>query len=72
MATKRWSDLGPAQRKAIAVLASVELALTATAAADLARRPAGKVKGGRRLWWPLIFVQPVGPLFYLFWARRGD
>jgi hypothetical protein len=70
MAAKQWKDLAPGQRKAIMVLASAELSLTATAAVDLARRGPGEVRGGRRLWWPLLFVQPFGPLLYLFWARR--
>lgn len=67
---KRWRDLGPAQRGLLATLACVEVALTATAAVDLVRRPAERIRGGNRVWWPLIFVQPVGPLLYLFWARR--
>ncbi len=72
MSTKRWKDMGPVQRRLIAGLASVELALTATAAVDLARRSPDRVRGGRRLWWLLIFVQPLGPLTYLLWARRTD
>jgi len=70
MANKRWKDLGPGQRKLIVALASVELSLSAVAAADLVRRSPEQVRGGRRLWWSLIFVQPFGPLLYLFWARR--
>lgn len=70
MGTRRWSDLGPTQRKAIVALASLELSLTAIAALDLTRRPPEQIRGGRRLWWPLVFVQPLGPLLYLFWARR--
>jgi len=70
MATKRWSDYTTAQRIALLTLMSTELVLTATAAVDLVRRPAQGLRGGRRLWWLLIFVQPVGPLLYLFWGRR--
>lgn len=66
----RWRDLSDTQRTVLLTLASTELALTATAAVDLVRRPSDRIRGGKRVWWPLIFVQPVGPLLYLFWARR--
>jgi hypothetical protein len=67
---RRWRDLSSGQRTALLTLVSAELAFTATAAVDLVRRPEQRIRGGKRLWWPLIFVQPVGPLLYLFWARR--
>lgn len=62
---RRWNELTPTQQNALLVLGSVEVALTATAFADLARRPQSQVRG-RELWWALgIFVQPVGPIAYL-------
>lgn len=67
---RRWSDLRPGQRGALVGVAAVEVALTATAAADLVRRPSGQIRGGKARWWPLIFVQPVGPIIYLLWGRR--
>ncbi|MFI7538972.1 PLDc N-terminal domain-containing protein [Streptosporangium sp. NPDC049376] len=67
---KRWSDLSQRQQTAILVLASIELSLTATAAADLWFRPAGKVRGAKALWWPALLVQPLGPVAYLLLGRR--
>jgi hypothetical protein len=66
---KRWSDLGPAQRAMIVVLGAAELVSTTVAARDLARRPAAQVRGPRLLWWPLLVVQPFGPLLYLKLGR---
>lgn len=54
---------------AIVALASVELALTATALVDLARRPAAQVRGPKALWALGCFVQPVGPVAYLAVGR---
>jgi hypothetical protein len=51
-------------------LASIELVLTSTAAIDLLRRPAAQIRGPKPLWWLGIFVQPVGPIAYLAWARH--
>jgi hypothetical protein len=68
--SKRWSDLTGMQRTVILVLGSIELALTSTAAVDLARRPAEQVRGGNRaLWWPVLFLQPFGPPLYLLGGR---
>ena len=67
---KRWADLTPTQRALILALASVELAFTATALVDLARRPARQICGPKPLWLLGCFVQPVGPLAYLVLGRR--
>jgi hypothetical protein len=67
---KRWSDLTRTQQGLIIVLAPVELALTAVALRDLARRPADRVRGPKPLWALGCFVQPVGPLAYLVLGRQ--
>lgn len=73
MATrKRWGELSRAQRAAIVAGATVELALTTVALADLVRRPGAQVRGPKALWALGCFVQPVGPLAYLALGRRGD
>jgi hypothetical protein len=72
MASRRWSELNRGQRAAVLTLSSVELALTATAVVDLRRRPADRIRGPRWLWWPVLFVQPFGPVSYLIWGRRTE
>ena len=69
MAQKKWSELSSAQQTAILTLASIEMALTATAAVDLIRRPTAQVHGHKVVWALALFVQPVGPVAYL-WAHR--
>ncbi|MEI8080522.1 MAG: PLD nuclease N-terminal domain-containing protein [Actinomycetes bacterium] len=69
---KKWNELTSAQQTAILVVGSVELALTATAFVDLARRPQPQVRGSK-VWWSLgILVQPIGPIAYLVWGVRRD
>lgn len=58
------------QRAAIVAGAAVEVALTTVALVDLARRPAGQVRGSKALWALGCFVQPVGPVAYLALGRR--
>ncbi len=68
--TKRWADLTTAQRAAIVTAGAVEVALTAVALADLARRSKTLVRGPKVLWVLGCFVQPVGPIAYLAVGRR--
>lgn len=71
MARKRWSELTGPQRAAILTLACVEISLTATAAVDLAKRPADRVKGSKAAWAAALIVQPFGPIAYLAVGRRA-
>ncbi|GIH96304.1 hypothetical protein Psi01_69340 [Planobispora siamensis] len=65
--------MSPRQRGAVIALASIEFALTSAAAVDLWLRPQSGVRGHKALWWPVIFVQPVGPILYLLLGRHpGD
>lgn len=70
MARRQWAELPRWQRTGTLVLASVETILTVTAAADLIRRPQHEIHGPKTLWWLGIFIQPVGPVAYLSWARH--
>jgi len=67
---KRWSELSFEQRVAIVVGAAVELLLTTIALRDLAKRPAGEVRGPKALWFLGCFIQPIGPVLYLRAGRR--
>jgi hypothetical protein len=70
MTARSWSELPRWQQVATAVLAPIEVALTTVAMIDLARRPSRQIRGPKALWWPLVLVQPVGPVAYLVWARH--
>lgn len=71
MANKtQWSNLTAGQQTVIRVVASVELALTATALVQLSRLPHDEVRGRKSLWALGCMVQPVGPVAFLLWGRR--
>ena len=60
----------PTQQGLILASAAVELALTAAAVIDLARRPADQIRGPKPLWLLGCIIQPLGPLAYLALGRR--
>ena len=70
---KRWSDLSPAEHRAIIAGGVAEIALTAWALRDLSRRPAASVRGPKAAWVVSFVVQPFGPLAYVLFGRgRAD
>ncbi|MCK2219453.1 PLDc N-terminal domain-containing protein [Actinomadura sp. ATCC 31491] len=66
----RWNEMSRPRRRMLVLAAATELVLTSAAAADLWSRPRAAVRGRKALWWPAIFVQPLGPVVYLVWGRR--
>ena len=49
----------------------MKLVLLAAALADLRRRPAKRVRGSKKLWFGLSFVNFAGPLAYFAFGRKG-
>jgi hypothetical protein len=68
---KKWSDLSPAQQRAIILGGLAELILTTLALRDLARRPRRQVRGGKLVWLAALVVQPFGPILYFLIGRRA-
>jgi hypothetical protein len=48
----------------------VQLGLLATALVDIYRRPAGEIRGRKRLWVAAAFVNFVGPISYFLFGRK--
>jgi hypothetical protein len=69
--TKRqqWSEYSTVKQVAIAMVGTVQIALTVLALVDLARRPASRLRGTKSMWLPTLFVQPFGPVAYLIVGR---
>ncbi|MDY7529418.1 MULTISPECIES: PLD nuclease N-terminal domain-containing protein [unclassified Cryobacterium] len=67
---RAWSDLSPREQTGVLVAGSVQLALAATAWADLVKRPAALVNGPKLLWAAIIGLNFVGPIAYFVCGRR--
>lgn len=70
MRQKRWSDLTGRQKVTILVMGTLQLLLLTSALWDIRRRPADEVKGSKRMWALLSFVNFVGPIAYFVVGRR--
>ena len=67
---RRWKDLSPRARVAIVVLATIQLSLLLAALIDLRRRPAEEIRGGKKRWVAISFIDFVGPISYFTVGRR--
>ena len=71
MATnKRWSELSGRSRRLITVTGAIEVALLVATLVDIRRRPADQIKGSKRMWTALAFVNIIGPIAYFTFGRR--
>ena len=70
MAKQRFSDLPPARKALVVATGIVQVTLFVAAQVDITRRSASELRGSKRLWRLLMFVNVVGPLAYFLWGRR--
>ncbi|WP_147794276.1 PLDc N-terminal domain-containing protein [Cellulomonas sp. Y8] len=71
-AGKHWSELSTRRKIGTVVLTAAQLALTAAAYRDLAKRPPAQVNGPKAAWGLAILVNWVGPIAYFAKGRRTD
>ena len=67
---KRWDELIGIQKGAIVLTGAVQPGLLA-ALVDIYRRPAGEIRGEKRLWVTAAFIKYVAPIsYFLFGGKR--
>jgi hypothetical protein len=69
-ATTKWSELSRRKRRLITVTGVVEVALLAATLVDLKRRPADQIRGPKRMWTAIAFINIIGPIAYFTFGRR--
>ncbi len=71
MEKKHWADLSNAQKVTVVTLGMAQMALLAAALWDLAHRSADEVRGDKRMWAALVFINWIGPLAYFTIGRKS-
>jgi len=69
-AKKKWSDRSKRSRRLIVATGVVEVVLVVATLIDIKRRPADQMKGSKRMWTALAFVNIAGPIAYFAFGRR--
>jgi hypothetical protein len=67
---KQWSDLSPQKQLTISVVGLIQVSLLAAALIDIRRRPAEQIKGSKKLWTLVAFINFVGPIAYFMIGRK--
>ena len=70
MAKKGWGAFTPLQKAAMVFAVAAQLSLLGAALADIRRRPQEELRGSKRAWAALAFVNYVGPISYFLFGRR--
>jgi len=69
MREKQWKDLTDVQKRGIMFLGTIQLALLITALIDIRWRPADSIRGSKRLWTAVVFINGIGPIAYFLFGR---
>src|SRR5262245_48998776 len=72
MAKQRFQDLPPWRKAILIVMGTIQISLFAAAQYDIAHRSDSQVRGSKKLWRAVSFVNIFGPLAYFRWGRIGD
>lgn len=67
---KKWSDFTSGQQTAIQLGAFLQITLLVAALWDMWRRPVDEIRGDRRLWTVVSFLNFVGPIAYFLFGRK--
>ena len=68
---KQWKELSPWQKAGALTMISVQISLLVSALVDLRRRPAAEIRGSKRLWTGISFINFVGPISYFLFGRKS-
>ena len=67
---KSWRELSPLQKGILLIAGILEVLLLGAALVDLRRRPAEQIRGSKRIWTLVAFINYVGPVTYFIVGRK--
>ena len=67
---KSWGDLSKPQQRGVGLLGLIQFGLLVFALQDWFRRPDKQIRGRKKLWFPVLFVNFIGPIAYLAVGRE--
>ena len=70
MAKKSWSELSKRQKQGLIALSIVQIGLLIAALWDIKNRDDNEIKGSKKMWTALSFIDIIGPLSYFLIGRK--
>jgi len=67
---KNWGELSPAAKVTTVVLGTIQIALLVATLWDIKKQPAEQIRGDKRIWVGVAFINWIGPLAYFTVGRK--
>lgn len=67
---KNWRELSPLQKAVLLIAGSLQVLLLGAALLDLRRQPAEQIRGSKRVWTMVAFINYIGPVAYFLLGRK--
>lgn len=67
---KNWRELSTLQKAILLAAGILEILLLGAVLVDLRRRPAEQIRGSKRIWTLVAFINYVGPVVYFIFGRK--
>lgn len=68
---KKWSEMTLIQKVVVVLLGTLQVTLLAAALWDIRNRPEEEIRGNKRFWTAVVFVNFVGPIAYFTLGRSS-
>ena len=65
----RWNKLSPLQRIGTVFATFIQVSLLVAALVDLRRQTRRQIRGNKRLWTLVVFINWIGPISYFLFGR---
>jgi hypothetical protein len=67
---QKWGDLSTFKKIGVALSSAIQVVLLGAALWDIRRRSDDEIKGSKRMWTAIAFVNYVGPIAYFLLGRK--
>ena len=67
---KQWKDFSTVTKVRIALAGFVQISLLIAALWDIRCRPVEQIKGSKKLWYSVVFINYIGPIAYFVFGRK--
>ncbi|MFP4417751.1 MAG: PLDc N-terminal domain-containing protein [Chitinispirillaceae bacterium] len=69
---EKWKDMPGWKKVFFVMMGIIQIALLAAALLDIRKRSAEDIRGSKKLWTMLSFINFIGPLLYFKCGRKSE
>lgn len=69
---EKWSEMHGWKKVFVVVMGIIQIALLAAALLDIRKRPAEDIRGNKKIWTLVSFINFIGPILYFKYGRGSE